>query len=207
MDTYLKIVKMDTNFRINIVRSDNGLEFVNLDVKRILDANGICHQLTVPYTPEQNGSAEREMRTIVESARTMLHSKKLPIKLWAEAVNTAVYILNRNGSSSIKGMSPYELWFGKQPDIDHFKIFGSKVYTHIPKQKRKKWDSKAEVRVFVGYCDNTKGFRVWQPEHNKIIISRDIMFKEHTEEIHQFSTSDITTNNIQHNNKLARNYC
>lgn len=154
LDTYLKIVKMDTNFVINIVRSDNGLEFVNLDVKSILDANGICHQRTVPYTPEQNGSAEREMRTIVESARTMLHSKKLPIKLWAEAVNTAVYILNRTGKSSIEGVSPFELWFGKQPDIDHFKVFGSKVFTHIPKQKRKKWDSKAEViaitqKVFV----------------------------------------------------------
>lgn len=79
LDTYLKIVKMNTNYIINIVRSDNGLEFVNLDVKKFLDANGICHQRTVPYTPEQNGSAEREMRTIVESARTMLHSKNLPI--------------------------------------------------------------------------------------------------------------------------------
>lgn len=195
MDTYLKIVKMDTNFIINIVRSDNGLEFVNLDVKRILDANGICHQRTVPYTPEQNGSAEREMRTIVESARTMLHSKKLPIRLWAEAVNTAVYILNRTGNSSIEGVSPYELWFGKKPDIDHFKIFGSKVFTHIPTQQRKKWDSKAEVGVFVGYCDNTKGFRVWQPERNKVIISRDIIFREQTEEMHQVGTSDATTEN------------
>lgn len=178
LEKYLKVVKMDTNFDVKVMRSDNGTEFVNVDVTKILEERGIRHQRTVPYSPEQNGSAEREMRTIVEAARTMIHAKNLPIKLWAEATNAAVYILNRTGTSSVKGVSPFELWFGKQPQIDHLKVFGSKVFTHIPQEKRRKWDRKAEEGVFVGYCENTKGFRIWQPEVNKIIVSRDIIFKE-----------------------------
>lgn len=124
IDVYLKIVKMNSKFEVNVMRSDNGTEFVNIDVKNILEEHGIQHQRTVPYSPEQNGSAEREMRTMVESARTMLHAKNLPIKLWAEAINTAVYILNRTGTSSVEGLSPFELWFGRQPDLNHLKVFG-----------------------------------------------------------------------------------
>ncbi len=55
--------------------------------------HGIVHRTSMPYCPEQNGSAERENRTLVECARTMIHAKDLPTKLWAEAVNTAAYIL------------------------------------------------------------------------------------------------------------------
>lgn len=181
LDRYLKSVKMNTNFEVKVMRSDNGTEFVNVDVTKILEENGIRHQRTVPYSPEQNGSAEREMRTIVEAARTMIHAKNLPIKLWAEATNTAVYILNRTGSSSIAGVSPFELWFGKKPEINNLKVFGSRVFTHIPKEKRKKWDVKAEEGIFVGYCDNTKGFRIWQPKTNKITVSRDVVFNERDE--------------------------
>lgn len=62
-------------------------------------SRGIRMETTAPYTPEQNGKAERENRTIVKSARTMIHAKSLPKFLWAEAMNTAVYILNRTLSS------------------------------------------------------------------------------------------------------------
>lgn len=75
-----------------MLRSDNGTEYVNANVEHLLADHGIRHQRTVPYTPEQNGSAEREMRTLVEAAKTMIFAKKLDMNLWAEAINTAVYI-------------------------------------------------------------------------------------------------------------------
>lgn len=176
--TYLRQAKVDTGFDVKLFRSDNGLEFTNIDVDKLFKEIGIRHQRTVIYTPEQNGSAEREMRTIVESARTMLHAKNLPTSLWAEATNTAVYILNRTGTSSVKAKTPFELWFGKSPSINHFRVFGSKVFVHIPKEKRKKWDRKSEEGVFVGYSDNVKGYRVWLPNTNKVVVRRDIIFKE-----------------------------
>lgn len=63
----------------------------------------------MPYTPEQNDSAEREMRTIMESARSMTHAKLLSYKFWAEAVSTAVHVLNKTGKSTVERKTPYEL--------------------------------------------------------------------------------------------------
>lgn len=67
------------------------------------------------------------MRTIVEPARAMLHAKKLNLNLWAEAINSVVYILNRTGTSTVKDKTPFELWHGKKDDFGHFRIFGSEV--------------------------------------------------------------------------------
>lgn len=100
---YVKLAKNITDCDLKILRSDNGTEYINVDMEQYLIQNGIRHQKTVVYTPEQNGKSERDMRTIVEAARTMMHSKNLNENLWAEAVNTAVFVINRTGTSSVKG--------------------------------------------------------------------------------------------------------
>lgn len=161
---------------IGIVRSDNGTEYVNDELRAFFDELGIHHQRTVAYTPEQNGGAEREMRTIVESARTMIHSKQMDLKFWAEAVNAAVHVLNRTGTSTVQDTSPFELWFGKRPKIDHFRVFGSSVFVHIPKERRRKLDPKANKCIFVGYDNHAKAYRVWNPKSGKIEVVRDVIF-------------------------------
>jgi len=60
-----------------------------------LAKEGIKHQLTVPYTPQQNGVSERRNRTLMEMARCLLYEKKLPLNFWVEAVNTTSYLINR----------------------------------------------------------------------------------------------------------------
>lgn len=80
---------------IKAIRTDNGGEYVSTEFREYLEKCGIIHQKTVPYTPQQNAKSEREMRTIIEGARTMLHDNKLPAFLWAEAVATIVYMRNR----------------------------------------------------------------------------------------------------------------
>ena len=85
--------------------SDNGGEFDNEEVRDILHSHGITQRLTAPYTPQQNGGSEREIRTIIEMARTLKYSNleaEFPIAMWAELCSTAVYILNRTGKSSSK---------------------------------------------------------------------------------------------------------
>ena len=144
--------------RINIFRLDNSLEFVNKEIEELTCRYGITHQRTVPFTPEQNGSAEN--RTIVDLARTSLHTEKLLIKMWAEAVDYTAYTLNRTGTSAKKGVTPIELWLKKRPNILNLRTFGEKVYFHIPKEKRRKWDAKVEKGIFVGYDENIKGFRI-----------------------------------------------
>ncbi|CAI6372298.1 unnamed protein product [Macrosiphum euphorbiae] len=82
------MVKPQTKYVIKTFRSDCGLEYKNFEVQSILNHPGIKHETSVPYTPEQNGKAERSMRTICEAARTMIYAKNFPKSLWAEAVNT-----------------------------------------------------------------------------------------------------------------------
>lgn len=87
-------------------------------------------------------------------------------------------MLNRTGRSSVKNRTPYELWYERKLVVDHFRIFGTEVYVHIPKEKRKKWNAKSKKGVFVGYCDDTKGYRIWLPDEKKIMIGRDVIFNE-----------------------------
>lgn len=157
--------------------SDGGKEFDNSQVRKILVKRGIEMRLTMAYTPQQNGASERENRTLVESARSMLHTKELPIKLWAEAVNTAAYLLNLTGPTTVEGKSPYQMWHNKDlQDISHLRIFGTECYVHVPKQKRQKWDRKSTKGLLVGYCGNKDGYRVYDSEMNKIVLSRDVHF-------------------------------
>ena len=132
----------------------------------------------MPYCPEQNGSAERETRTLVECARTMIHAKDLPTKLWAEAVNTAAYIINRTGPTPSAGKTPYELFHGRHASINHIRVFGTECFVYVPKQKRKKWDKKSIKGYLVGYCSDYDGYRIWVPEIQDIIVSRDVTFKK-----------------------------
>lgn len=120
---------------------------------------GIKHERSVVYTPQQNGRAvEREIRILVEAARTMIQG--MDKCLWAEAVNTAAYVLNKTGTSSVKGKSPYDLWHNKCVDLNEFKIFGTKVSVHVPKETRLKWDPKNREGIFLGYSENIKGSRI-----------------------------------------------
>ncbi|GBO30829.1 Retrovirus-related Pol polyprotein from transposon TNT 1-94 [Araneus ventricosus] len=162
------------------VISDNGGEFDNKEVRMVLKKKGVVQRFTAPYTSEQNGGSERENRTIVEMARTLKNSNpdvEFPPALWAELINTSVYILNRTGKSSVKKASPYELWTGKKPRIKHLRIIGSVCYAHIPKQRRRKMDNKATKAFLIGY-DGDEKYRLWVQESNTVICSRDVRFSE-----------------------------
>ncbi|CAG9787134.1 unnamed protein product [Diatraea saccharalis] len=170
--------------KIKIVRTDNGKEFVNAEFNAYLKSKGIKHQLSVPYTPQQNGVAERANRTVVEMARSMLADSGLNTKYWAEACHTAVYTKNHLPHSANGGAIPEKLWSGNDVDVNKFKVFGSRAFVHIPKELRKKWDYKGKEYIFVGYCDETKGYRFSDPNiPSRVIKSRDVVFLEETKEI------------------------
>lgn len=97
--------------------------------------------------------------------------------MWAEAVNSAVYTLNRTGPSSVDGKTPYELFTGKSVHLSKLHIFGTGCFVHVPKVEWKKWDAKGQHGIFVGYSDNIDGFRIYLKSKNKIIRSRDVIFE------------------------------
>lgn len=170
-------VKNQTGRGVKIIRSDNGGEYLSNDLRSWLAEKGIQHERSTPYTPQQNGVAERMNRTIVEAARSMLHGKKVPLELWGEAVLCATHILNRS-ISSVHNVTPFELWNGCKPDVSYFRVFGSPAFVHVPDESRRKLDPKAIEGILVGYCESSKAFRIWSKTTRKIIISRDVVFKE-----------------------------
>ncbi len=169
-----------TGKTIKMIRTDNGGEFTSKNFESFLKAKGIHHQLTVPYTPQQNGVAERMNRTLVESARCMIKHAKLSDSFWAEAVNTAAYLRNRIPSTACKNRSPYELWHGKKPDLKHLRVFGCLAYSHIPENLRSKFDSKAVKCRFLGYSTQSKAYRVFDIEKKIVSVTRNIICDETT---------------------------
>jgi transposase InsO family protein len=101
--TYLQVRGNPTH----AIRVDRGTEFINKDLIDWCQEKGMEVQLTAPYSPSQNGVAERMNRTLVELARAMLTASKLPEFLWELAILHASYVRNRAYTTSIKGRMPY----------------------------------------------------------------------------------------------------
>jgi transposase InsO family protein len=97
------------------IRSDNGTKFKNSQIECFLEDEGIRHEFSSPYTPQQNGVVERKNRTLLDMARTMLDEYKTPDRFWAEAINTACYSINRLYLHRILKKTSYELLTGKSP--------------------------------------------------------------------------------------------
>eukprot|EP00253_Pinus_taeda_P032374 PITA_32374 len=130
------LVETQTGRKIKSLRSDNGGEYTLGEFVDYCAKAGIRREFTVPYNPQQNGVAERKNRSIIGAAKAMLHDQGLPLFLWAEACNTAVYLQNRSPHRALGHMTPEEAFSGKKPDIGHLHIFGCITYSYIPKEKR-----------------------------------------------------------------------
>ncbi|PKU75919.1 Retrovirus-related Pol polyprotein from transposon TNT 1-94 [Dendrobium catenatum] len=172
------LVENQSGQKIKILRSDRGGEFNSCQFEDFCKEEGLEHQLTVAYTPQQNGVTERKNRTVMEMARSMLIAKDIPKKFWAEAVNTAVYVLNRCPTKAVKDITPIEAWSGDKPSVDHFRIFGCLCYVHIPKQKRHKLEEKPDKGIFLGYSSQSKGYIFFNLKTQQLVTSRDVKFDE-----------------------------
>lgn len=124
----------------------------------------------------QNGVAVRKSKTVVDMVRSMINSNNRPKGFWAEAVSCAIHVLNMCPARSDHGKTPQHIWTSKKPNISHLKEFSCLAYAHVPDALRKKLDDKAEKCVFIGYSSDTKGYKLYNPDIGKVIISRDVTF-------------------------------
>ncbi|MCO5566282.1 hypothetical protein L7F22_019958 [Adiantum nelumboides] len=177
---YVSMVENETGCKVQTLRTDRGGEYMSGAFKDFLEKKGIKHQCTMPYTPQQNGVAERKNKSLMEMARCMLKAKSLPHKLWMEAVACAAHDLNRCPTRALKTITPYESWYDRKPSVSYLRVFGCLAYAHIPQQLRGKLDDKAIKCIFVGYSSGSKGYRLYNPATNKIFESRDVIFTETT---------------------------
>jgi transposase InsO family protein len=110
---FLRRAQNEFGLRIKKIRSDNVTEFKNSQIEGFLEDEGIKHEFSSPYTPQQNGVVERKNRTLLDMARTMLDEYKTPDRFWAEVINTACYSINRLYLHRILKKTSYELLTGK----------------------------------------------------------------------------------------------
>ena len=163
--------------RVMRLRTDNGSEFTGQQMIKTCADYLIKRETSTPYSPQQNGTIERAIRTVTEAARSMIYGSDSPLYLWAEAVANAVHVLNRIPSYA-EEESPMEMLTGQKSDISYIREFGSKAFAHVRDQDRTKWESKARELVLVGYNGGQKSYRLWDPSGRKLIMSRDVTIIE-----------------------------
>lgn len=174
---YVSFVHNKFGYKPKVLRCDGGGEYSSTGLLKFMKEAGITLQQTAPYSPQQNGTAERKNRSLLEMMRCLLSEAKIDSKYWGEAVSCANYLLNRLPAATIS-CTPYELWHGSKPKYNHLRVFGSHAFVHIPEQKRQKLDKKAVRMIFVGYEENRKAYRFLDESTNRICISRDAVFLE-----------------------------
>lgn len=175
---FCALVEKGTEKRVKTFRTDRGGEFMSAEFQKYCENAGIERHYTTPYTPQQNGVVERRNRTIVEMARSCLKEMQLPDNMWGEAIRNSVYILNRVPTRALTGQTPYEALTERKPDISHIRVFGCLAHMKLPGNHLQKLDNRSKRVVNLGREPGTKGYRLYDPEVNRIYVSRDVVFEE-----------------------------
>ncbi|GJQ95839.1 putative ribonuclease H-like domain-containing protein [Tanacetum coccineum] len=177
------IVGLENRLRhkVKTIRCDHGTEFKNQLMNEFCAKKGIKREYSIARTPQQNGVAERKNRTLIEAARTMLADSLLPIQFWAEAVNTACYVLNRVLVTKPQLKTPYEILMGRSPNISFMRPFGCSLTILNTLDHLGKFDGKSEEGYLLGYSTNSKGFRVYNRITRKVQDCLHVNFLENQE--------------------------
>jgi hypothetical protein len=163
--------------KIKQFQRDGGGEFISKNFQSFFSHHGIFHRITCPYTSQQNGIAERKRRHIVETELSLHAHSHLPSTYWVEAFSTAIYLINRLPTPTLKWSVPYTLLFNKAPDFSQLRVFGCACYPLRP-YNRHKPEFRSKKCIFLGYSSNKKGYRCLDPSSHRVYISRHVVFDE-----------------------------
>jgi hypothetical protein len=147
-------------------------------VEEYLEEEGIKHEFSAPYTPQQNGVVEKKNRTLIDMARTMLGDYKAPEWFWSEAVNTACHAINRLYLHRLLEKMSYELLTSNIPNVSYFRVFGSKCYILVKRGRHSKFAPKVVEAFLLGYDSNTKAYMVFNKSSGLVDVTSDVVFDE-----------------------------
>ena len=186
--TYINWFKTQTGRKLIRLHTDRGLEFVNSEVKQMLDNEGTEHFTSNPRGPQQIGVSGRSNRSIVESPRTVLIASNSSKKLWREAVAYCVQILNATTINKTVNKSAYEIIYNKKPFFGHGTIpaFGSECFVLDQDPNRKKFDPRSNEAFVVDLNDGIHGYRVLIPGTSIIKVSKKVVFPRESPTLHAF---------------------
>lgn len=153
------------------MRTNRGGKFNSFEFNEFCKEHGIKRQLTVAYTPQQNGVAERKNQTIMNMVWCMLSEKIIPKTFWSEAVNWTRHVLDRSPTLTVKDVMPEEVWSGCKPLVAHFRVFKCVAPVHFPDVKRTKLENKSFTCMLLGESDESKAYKLYDLVAKKIVIS------------------------------------
>uniref|UniRef100_T1IVV8 Integrase catalytic domain-containing protein n=1 Tax=Strigamia maritima TaxID=126957 RepID=T1IVV8_STRMM len=190
IDCFKDYMKRLTGTKIKRLRSDNGTEYCNDKLKQICKAQNIKHKVTNIYSPHMNVVAERFNRSAIEALRATIVDDNMDRMWWAEVLMAYTHVKNRLSQKLLEGQTPYERVFNRKPNIHYFRVIGSKCYRLLPKtQRNSKLGPVSKECILIGYSWNTKGYRIYDPEEDKVYNTQDVRFIES-------SYADATKNSI-----------
>jgi hypothetical protein len=175
---FLRRAQNEFDLKVKKIRSDNGSKFKNLQVEEFLEEEGIKHEFSAPYTPQQNDVVESKNRTLIDMARTMLGEFKMPEQFWSEAMNIACNAINWLYLHRLLKNTSYELLTDNKPNVSYFHVFGSKCYILVKKGRHSKFAPKAVEGFLLRYDSNTKAYRVFNKLSGLVEVSSDVVFDE-----------------------------
>jgi transposase InsO family protein len=182
-EAFLKVkaaTEMELQLQVRSLCTNRGGEFISREFSAYCEEKGIKRFITAPYSPQPNGVVERRNQTVVAMARSLLKSKNLPNMFWGEAVTTAVYLLNRALTKSVTHKTPYEVFYGRKPNVAHLRTFGCIGHVKKATPHLTKLQDHIMKMVFIGYetSAHSKAYRMYDPVAKKVHISRDVVFEE-----------------------------
>ena len=86
--------------------------------------------------------------------------------------------VEQDQTKALSNVTPQEAWSGLKPIVEHFRVWGCLAHVHIPKEKRTKLDNKSFVCILIGVSEESKAYRLINPETMKVVINKDLVFEE-----------------------------
>jgi hypothetical protein len=151
---------------------------MSCDFHDLLLQKGIISHRSCPYTPQQNGVAERKNRHLLDVTRTLLLDSSVPSKFWVEALSTAVYLINRLPSQVLNFDSPYYRLYHEAPSYSDLHTFSCVCFVHLPSNERHKLSAQSAKCAFLGYSISHKGFVCYDLSCSKFRVSQNVVFFE-----------------------------
>jgi transposase InsO family protein len=168
----------ESGLKLKALHTDRGGEFTAIEFTDYCAAEGVHHQHTMPYSPQQNDIIEHQNGMVVATTRSMLKAKSLLGWFWGEAMNAAMYVMNRCLTKSVDGMTPFEAWHGRKPVLHHLRTFRCIVYVQNTMSHLKKLEDRGRKMIFIGYESSSKAYRAYDPITKRVHVTHDVVFDE-----------------------------
>ena len=174
---YNMTVVVPLGLRIEIVRCDEGGEYIGKEFKTLCVNAGINVEYTATNTPQQNGVSEKDGQTLAQITRCLRKDGNFPPSLWGELILTAAYSSNRSSHSALGGAAPYSRMNNNEADLSRLRAIGARAFVHRETYTRKLDDRAFEVKL-CRFSQDSRAYRIYNPAKGTVVESRNVTFLE-----------------------------